>query len=185
MRYPKIPILLTICRQDGRKGIPYLLLAYAMLNNKHMPFQAVIVGGGHKLNTNKHLAQKLEFTNVSFTGYVEDIKPFIYKAYCFILPSLEEGGGSIAVLEAMAAGLPVIATDIDGIPEDIENGISGILVPPANPHALAAAIEKVLKNPHLAQTLGRNAKKRISKKYSDGHVKRCLKKLLMPFDIAR
>ena len=173
------PLLLTICRQDYRKGIPYLLEAYAILNRRHIPFRAVIVGGGHELVKNKLLAHELKLTSITFTGFVEDIKPYMNSAYCFVLPSLEEGSGSIAVLEAMAAGLPIIATNIDGIPEDIENGISGILVPPGNPYALADAIEKIVTTPRLARRLGCSAYDQYMNKYHSEKVTKALRKIVM------
>ena len=148
------------------------------MNDKNIRYKAVIVGGGHKLKKNKRFAQTLGLSNITFTGYADDTQPFFKKAYCFILPSLEEGSGSIAVLEAMAAGLPIIASDIDGIPEDVVGGVSGILVAPANPQALAAAIEKLLKNRRLAQRFGRKAKIKFREKYSSGRVRSALKKFL-------
>jgi len=161
----KPPILLTVARRDPRKGIRYLTEAYAILRKRGYVFRPVIVGP------------------CQLMGPIDDLPAILSEAYCFILPSLEEGGGSIAILEAMEAGLPVITTNIDGIPEDITNGISGILVPPANPQALAMAIEKILKNPRLARVLGRNAKIKFAKKYSEPSVRKNIQKLLKLYDI--
>jgi len=160
-------MLLTVCRRDTRKGIPYLLEAYRILRQKHYRFREMIVGPGQP------------------AGPVNDLMPLFSRAYCFVLPSLEEGSGSIAILEAMKAGIPVIATTVDGIPEDVENGVSGLLVPPADSQALADAIGKLLKNPVLARRIGKNARLQFQKKYSEDRVRRALIRFLTSFDTAR
>lgn len=160
-------ILLTVCRNDARKGIRYLIEAYVILRKRGIEFRPILVGPGQPM------------------GPVDDLTSLFARAYAFVLPSLEEGSGSIAILEAMAAGLPIIATNVDGIPEDVKDGLSGILVPPANPHALADAIEKLLANPSLARRLGQNARSQYQKKYSERNVRTNLKKILTSFDIAR
>jgi glycosyltransferase involved in cell wall biosynthesis len=172
------PLLLTVCRQDFRKGIHILLAAYEMLERKHINFNAVIIGGGRLLAHNKHLIHHMKLTRITFTGPVKDMRPYMARAYAFILPSLEEGGGSIALLEAMAARLPIIATNIDGIPEDIENGKSGILVEPNNPHALARAIETIITDPQRAHLLGRNAQDQYRNKYNEPTVTKALRTIL-------
>jgi glycosyltransferase involved in cell wall biosynthesis len=70
----------------------------------------------------------------------------------FVLPSLYEGFG-IVLLEAMAAGVPIVATNVDGIKEVVIDGVSGILVPPKNPEAIASAVTKIIESPHLAGDL--------------------------------
>lgn len=149
-----IPLLVTVCRQDTRKGIPYLIEAYRILTKKKLSFQAVIIGTGNQLEKNKRLAAEL--TNVSFVGEAAHIEPFLRAASAFVLPSLEEGSGSIAVLEAMRAGLPIISTSADGIPEDVPKSC-GILVPPGNAKKLAGAIGTVLAKPALQRTMGTTA----------------------------
>lgn len=160
-------ILLTICRNDARKGIRYLIQAYAILRKRGVAFHPKIVGPGQPM------------------GPVDDLSPLFHRAYAFVLPSLEEGSGSIAILEAMAAGLPVVATNVDGIPEDIENGVSGLLVPPGNAAALADAIETVLTNPVLAQNLGRTASMQFRRKHGAGRVRTSIKHFLTASGILR
>ena len=174
-------ILVTICRQDVRKGIPNLLSAYALLNMRGLEYKAFIVGTGSDLEKNKHIARDLHLSNVTFTGQVDDTSSYLKHAYAFVLPSLEEGSGSIAILEAMACGLPIVASDIDGIPEDVEDGKSCLLVPPGNPLALAEAMEKILRRPRFAQKLGQAAQTRFQSKYSENRVRMSVKKLLTSF----
>jgi glycosyltransferase involved in cell wall biosynthesis len=83
----------------------------------------------------------------------------------FILPSRTEAMGRV-LLEAMAASRPIVATEVDGIPRVIEDRVSGILVPPESPHALAKGIEEVLRNRELAQLLGVNAHHRVRSQFS-------------------
>jgi glycosyltransferase involved in cell wall biosynthesis len=82
----------------------------------------------------------------------------------FVLPSLYEGLG-IAVLEAMARSLPVIASRVGGVPEIIDDGVTGILVAPADPRAIAEAIRLLLRNREKAYTLGANACERVKKNF--------------------
>ena len=83
----------------------------------------------------------------------------------FALPSHSEGSPN-ALLEAMAAGVPIVSCKVGGVPETVEDGSSALLVPPANPSAMANAIARVLKDPELAARLASNASERLSKLFS-------------------
>ena len=100
-----------------------------------------------------------------FLGYRSDIEPILKSADIFILPSLIEGT-SIAILEAMAAGVPVIATDVGGNPEIIQNARTGLLVPPEDPEAIAEAVMRLLRNTDLAASIRKEARKRVEAEYS-------------------
>lgn len=158
------PFILLICRHDGRKGINFLLHAFEILNKRNIKYDAVLVGGGKLLAVHKELAKKLELNNIHFLGFVGDPTKFLKKADMFVFPSVEEGSSSISILEAMKYGLPIVSTDVDGIPEDIENEKSGLLVPPFNPLYLANAMERIIRNPRWGQQLGEQAKKRYLEK---------------------
>jgi glycosyltransferase involved in cell wall biosynthesis len=163
----KTPLCVTICRQDPRKGINYLLYAIKMVLQKY-DVNMIIVGGGPLLEKNKALAKKLGLDGkVNFTGRVNDICPFLQEADLFVLPSLQEGSGSLSVLEAMKLGIPVIATKCSGgIDEDIEDGISGILVPPEDASSLAQAIQRVICDRSLSSFLSKNAAKTYNSKFN-------------------
>jgi glycosyltransferase involved in cell wall biosynthesis len=95
---------------------------------------------------------------VRFLGYRRDVPELLEAADVVVLPSLYEGLPLVAI-EALAAGRPMVATEVDGTPEVVIHERTGLLVPPANPLALAAAIERLLDNPELASRLasdGRN-----------------------------
>lgn len=102
---------------------------------------------------------------VQFQGQVTDVAAWLRRAQLAIHPAHEEGFPN-AVLEAMASGLPVIATAVGGTPEVIRDGETGLLVPPSDPSALAAAIEKLASDPELRLRLGRAARQEIRTRFS-------------------
>src|SRR6185503_17275917 len=99
-------------------------------------------------------------------GFVPDPRAYLHHADVFALPSLEEGSGSLALIEAFQAGLPVVASDCDGIPEDVVNGDSGILVPPGDPEALAAALARLVSDAELRRALSRRARDQFKRRFS-------------------
>ena len=148
------PIIIgTICRLERQKGIRYLLLAMKIILTKFPLVQLEIVGDGTLAGELKDLSRKLGISNsVKFFGKFADVIPFYKKMNVFVLPSLYEGFG-IVLLEAMAAGVPIVATNVDGIKEVVIDGVSGILVPPKNPKAIASAVTKIIESPPLARSL--------------------------------
>lgn len=172
--------LIIVCRQDPRKGINFLLHAFKKVRRKVKNVKLLIVGSGTMLEPNRKLAQKLSIDgDVIFTGFVADFAPLLKKADIFVFPPTEEGSGSLSVLEAMKMGKPMVVTACDGIPEDVENNKEGLVVPKMDPEALASAIIKLIKNPEIARTLGRNAQKRYNEKFSLELMKRDVRKILL------
>lgn len=157
----------SICRQEPRKGINYFLKAIKILNNKKVPIRAIVVGSGDLLSKNVKLAKKLHIEKiVEFTGFVPEITSMLNKSDVFVQPSLQEGSGSISVFEALLVGIPVITTDCDGLPEDIENGVNGILIPKMDEKALAEAIMNFYNDKKLAEKLIINGKKTVASKFT-------------------
>lgn len=146
-------IIGTVCRLEPQKGLSYLLLAMRIILTKFPQTRLEIVGDGSLLEELQNLSKKLGISNsVFFFGKFTDVIPFYNRMDIFVLPSLYEGFG-IVLLEAMAAGVPVIATNVDGIKEVIIHGESGILVPPKNPEAIANAVINIIENPQIAGDL--------------------------------
>jgi glycosyltransferase involved in cell wall biosynthesis len=104
---------------------------------------------------------------VHFLGFRSDVAEVLNAFDVFVLPSLYEGLPN-AVLEAMACGLPVVATKVDGTPEAVIDGQSGILVPPADPKRLEEALVRVLSDAPLRRRLGRGARKRVETDFALG-----------------
>ena len=162
-------IILTMGRLAPQKGIEYLLRAIPIIKLEiSKPFKVLIVGEGPLRTHLENLAKKLDITNdVLFLGFRSDIGNLLNIADIVVLPSLWEGL-SIALLEAMAAGKPIITTNISSNKEVlIDNGYAGLIVPKRNSAALSEAILKLYDNRNLAIELGKRAKEVFYRKYAE------------------
>jgi len=159
--------ILFVGRFVREKGIDILLKAIKILKNKYSKnLKIAIVGDGElKENLNNLTVELGVNKEVKFFGVRKDIRELMVSSKIIVLPSRSEGFG-IVIIEAMSNMLPVIATNVGGIPELIENGKEGILVPPENPKALARAINNLLENKELREKLNRAAYKEVKKEFS-------------------
>ncbi len=173
------PFILLVCRQDGRKGINYLLRAFSILDRKNIKYSAAIIGKGKLFEANKKIIEKLNLSNVKLLGYVKSIESYLKNADIYVFPSVEEGSSAISLLEAASYGLPIISTYVDGIPEDFSNNHSALLVPPKNPKALADAMEKLIIDPKLANKLAQNAKLKYFEKYNTKKTSQDIEKFIL------
>jgi glycosyltransferase involved in cell wall biosynthesis len=147
----------TIGRLMEQKGMAYLLQAFAVLVRRRGDVKLVIVGDGELRHDLERLAERLEVSErVVFAGIRKDVPNLMRLFDVFALPSLWEGQ-PITVVEAMAAGTPVVATDVGGNAEILRHGEFGVLVPPRDENALAEAIGALLSDPARAGALGRKA----------------------------
>jgi len=145
----------------GVKGHRYLLEAAPQILKAYPATRFVIVGRGELEATLGEQAARLGLEGrVRFLGFREDVAELLSVFDVFALPSLSEGL-SIALLEAMAAGRPVVATAVGGNPELIIDRETGLLVPPGDARSLADAIGRLLQDPAEASRLGRNAMDRV------------------------
>lgn len=143
----------TVGRLEREKGLNYLLLAMKIILTRFPNVKLDIIGDGSALNELKNLSKKINISNsVNFFGKFVDVIPFYNKMDIFVLPSILEGFG-IVLLEAMASGIPIVATNVDGIREVVINMSSGLLVPPKSPKAIADAISNLIENPQLRDNL--------------------------------
>jgi len=156
----------TVAHLSPEKGLSYLIEAAARIPGIVNRARFVIVGEGrcrkdleHQVRTNRleGCFRFLGFLNVP----VEQLSQFDI----FVLPSLSEGLSS-AILNAMAASLPVIATEVGGIPELVRHGENGLLVPPADAGALARAIENLIEHPEEARQMGRKGRQIIQERFT-------------------
>lgn len=166
----------TVCRLvEPKKGLAVLLQAAARLREQAPApdFQLLIVGDGPAYGSLRAWAEQIGLApRVVFAGMRRDVAGLLPLMEIFVLPSLYEGFG-IAILEAMAAGRPVVATAVGGIPEVVVHGETGLLVPPGDPVALADALHELLANPERARELGVRGRERAHKKFRiDAIVKR-------------
>ncbi|HIK56795.1 MAG TPA: glycosyltransferase [Synechococcales cyanobacterium M55_K2018_004] len=154
------PLIVACGRLHPQKGFPYLLTAMRQIRNS-IPAHLWIVGEGSERLALEAQIQQLGLTDcVRLVGFQKNPYQYMAAADVFVLSSLYEGFGNV-VVEAMACGTPVVATDCPyGPGEIIEDGVSGLLVPPANADALAQSILRVLTDPGLQQDLSRNGQVR-------------------------
>ena len=152
-------IILCHGRLDPEKGQHILIEAAAQLKGEK--FKVVLVGGGSEEYTNrlKSLIQKhqLEKT-VMMAGFVDSVMAYVAGGDIGVLPSIVAEGCSLAAQEHMSFGHPIVATNNGGQREYIVDGKNGLLVPPGNPEALAAALRKLLHDKELCKMLGAQAK---------------------------
>ena len=140
--------------------------AIEILRQEQEEIKGLIVGEGTLLGA---LQKRVKVAglehHVLFTGFRSDL-PALYQAMdIFVMTSLREGF-PLTILEAMAAGVPVIATAVGGVKECIEDGEDGLLIPPGDSTALAGAISRVLKDPSFAEFMIRNAKRKVQSHFS-------------------
>ena len=147
------------------KGHQYLIEAVSKLKQDFPSLHLVIVGSGDRHDA---LLQQAELAGlgdaVHFLGHRDDVESCLAGMDLFVLPSLNEGMGR-ALVEAMAAGLPVIASRVGGIPAVISHEQTGLLVPPGNAGALADAIRRLLDRPDWAKQLGLAAGRSVDSRY--------------------
>lgn len=162
----RAPVVGTVAALFQRKGHRFLLEAAARLNQGGMRAEYLFAGEGPERNALQRQAIELGLgSQVSFEGFVSDIAGFLARIDIFALPSLYEGLG-VAVLEAMAAGKPIVASEVGGIPELIDHGATGLLVPAGEPEALAKALAGLVREPERAERLGAAARKKVAEEFS-------------------
>lgn len=149
-----------------RKGHRFLLQAAALLKSRGLSLRYRIAGDGPLREQLEQLTGRLGLgDDVRFVGFVADPAEFLAKIDLFVMPSLSEGLG-VAALEAMAAGKAVIATKVGGLAESVLDGVTGILVPPQDPTALAHAIAKLVRAPSLAGEMGTQGQQRVMQHFT-------------------
>ncbi len=161
-------IICIIAHMEEHKGLKYLLKSASLLLESKSNISFLLVGDGALTGELKKLCIYLKIEkNVIFAGERSDIPEILSLTDIFVLPSLREGLG-LAILEAMACGKPVIATNVGGIPEIVKNGVSGILVSPGDPEALQTAIKELLDDKEMQKKMGYEGKKICEMNFNSG-----------------
>jgi glycosyltransferase involved in cell wall biosynthesis len=143
------------------------LRAAAALSLRRSDVEFRLAGDGPLRPALERLCDELRIAGlVRFVGAIDNPSRFLQELDVFVLPSRAEGLSN-AVLEAMAAGRPVVATDVGGNPELIRDGVTGVLAPPGDPAALAAAVDALLDSPPTRQRLGAAARQRVEKQFTN------------------
>jgi glycosyltransferase involved in cell wall biosynthesis len=158
--------LLCIGRLVPDKDHDTLLAAFHLAAKAHPEAELWLVGDGPRLAALQESARRLSISDrVKLMPPREDLRPLLHQASLLVLSSRTEALPNV-ILEAMAAGLPVVATRVGGVPELVFHGRTGWLVNPGDAPALAAALSRVLADPDARQTLGRAGRERALKDFS-------------------
>ncbi|PIU84517.1 MAG: hypothetical protein COS67_12865, partial [Deltaproteobacteria bacterium CG06_land_8_20_14_3_00_44_19] len=162
----KSPVIGAIGRLVWQKGFEYLIEAVPDVVEEYPEARFLIVGEGPLRKSLEALSEEFRIRDkVIFTGFRSDIKEILSAIDILVIPSLLEGFPMIT-LEAMAMAKPIIATNIDGITEQITDGINGILTPPKDSSAIAQAIITLINNRGKAKAMGLAARKKVEQEFS-------------------
>ncbi|MBI1728008.1 MAG: glycosyltransferase [Candidatus Rokubacteria bacterium] len=163
------PVIGSVAMFRGSKGHAHLLDAFATVHARHPAARLLLVGDGIRRPWVEGLAKDRGLGEaVVFTGFRADVPKLLRAMDCFVLASTRTEGVPQSLLQAFAAGVPVVASAIGGIPEVVKDGETGILVPPGDAAALAHAIESVLSDGSSASDRARRARRLVEERFSHG-----------------
>jgi len=160
-----VPIAISVARLSAEKDFPTLLRAVALAVREVPELRLKLVGDGPEREKLESLSRELGITGcVEFLGERTDVPQLLAEAGFFVSSSLTEGI-SLTLLEAMAVGLPVVATAVGGNSEIVADGVTGELVPAADPAALSEAIVHICRNQNRWPTLGQAGRDRVAQHF--------------------
>lgn len=172
--------LICVSRIEPKKGLVYLVEAVSFLRNRNVNVELSLLGGVDDNAASKEYARELEkrikdmdlnkIVHMEGRKPASDVKKFLTNSHLFVAPFVETESGDkdgipTSLLEAMATGIPAIATNAGSIPEVIDNGHDGVLVPQRDPNALACAIADLINDVKRREYLGNNAAQKVRLKY--------------------
>ena len=161
-----VPVVGVVGRLETQKGHTYLLKAWPSVVRELPDARLLVVGDGTLRGALEREARELGVaSNVIFTGFRSDVARMLDTIDVLVLPSLYEGM-PLTAIEASAMARPVVATAVDGTPEVVEDGVTGYLVPPADPDALGRALARVLADRDRAAAMGRAGRDRVLARFS-------------------
>ena len=156
----------AIGRLSKEKGFSHLIEAFNQIIKNGVEAKLIIIGEGKERNSLEALVEKYGLNGrVHMPGYLEYAKNYMQCFDIFAMPSLTEGL-PITLLEAMQAKVPIVATEVGGIPDVLHDGKAGLLVPPCNPEALAEAVNRLHRNKKLADNLVNAAYQIVAEQFS-------------------
>jgi glycosyltransferase involved in cell wall biosynthesis len=163
---PSRPVIITGCRAVREKGVDHLFRAFDVLMSSYPAERPrpmlVYVGSGPQMAELERLRQSLPSgDSIMMIGYRADVGELHVGAAICAVPSVFQDACPFAVLEAMARGCAIVGTRVGGVPEMIDSEDVGLLVPPGDPAAMAAAFRRLLDDPDLRAEMGRRARERV------------------------
>jgi glycosyltransferase involved in cell wall biosynthesis len=167
---PAAPVIAVVGRLTRTKGIEYFLDAAAGVLQRFPSARFMVVGDtffdpSYRVELENRAAAFNLQNRVIFTGHRDDVPKLLRETTISVLPTLSESFSN-SLLEAMALGIPIVATNVGGNPELITDGEHGILVPPRDTAALSRSIIRLLESPELGQRLGNAAREKVVRRYS-------------------
>jgi len=164
-RSPDGEVILSIARFVPDKDQKTLVEAFAAIADRHPGAELRLVGDGPRLEpVRRHALALLPESRVAFLPGRLDLLPLFHQSSLFVLSSLREGLPNV-ILEAMATGLPVVATRVGGIPEVVEEGRTGLLVPAGDVRAMASALDRLLSDENLRDSYGKAGRMKVETKH--------------------
>lgn len=173
------PLVGAVARLYPEKGLEYLVRAIGLLCDEGIRVQCVLAGQGPEKERLETLVVALGLSeSVHLLGHRVDVTGIIRDLDIAVLPSISEGS-PLALMEYMSCATPIVASDVGGVSELVKDGVHGLLVPPADPGALASGIRRLIDDRALAARLGRAAGERQRANYDIGIVVSRLEELYL------
>lgn len=161
-----VPVLVVIAQLIPRKGHRFLLQALPAIRARHPGTRVLFAGEGESEAELRAQVRQMGLEDcVQFLGYRNDIGDLLRACDVLVHPATMEGFANVA-MQAMAAGLPVVSSAVGGMPESVRDGVSGLLVPPQDPAALAQAVLRLLDDPALRERLGRQGREIVEREFT-------------------
>jgi glycosyltransferase involved in cell wall biosynthesis len=157
----------SVARHHARKGVDVLIDALATARDRGTKLRACLIGDGPLLEQHRRRVSARGLDDcVLLAGRVDDVDPYLQHADVFALATREEQSGSLALLEALRAGAPVVASAVDGIPEDVADGESALLIPPGDASALAGALARLAGDAELRARLAAAGRRLFEERFA-------------------
>ena len=165
------PVIVCSCRANAVKGVNHLLRAFDHASTElaadGVRPALVYIGDGPERGELERICARLAARGaITFAGYRSDAASLLTEADICVVPSIWQDALPLGVLEPMAVGIPVIATTVGGIPEMIDDGVNGLLVPPGNEKAMSEAILRLIREPELRHKFARAGRERVAEYFT-------------------
>jgi glycosyltransferase involved in cell wall biosynthesis len=188
---PEAPVVGFVGRLTQDKGLPELIQAFDLIRRGQPGTRLLLVGWFDAAEDalTADLRRQIEsHPGIVYTGFVDDAAPFYRAMDVLVLPTWREGFPNV-VLEAAATGIPVVTTECTGARDSVVSEVTGLLIPPGYPEAIAEAVLMILRDPERRHRMGRAARAWVVEHYVESHVVRLTteyyESLLYPTDVAR
>ena len=155
----------AICNMIPQKGVPVLLEALVLLKRQGVELACQLVGVGPYLDNYRAFVRDNALDAVAFLGRRDDVHEIVRQAQLTVVPSVWDEAFGLAAAESMAAGVPVIASNIGALPEIVEDNVTGLLVPPGDAKSLAAALLALTSDPQRRRTMGLRAREKAEQQF--------------------